>query len=154
MLATRKTEVRVSYRADWMCETGWIHIILTYRNTYLSQTHFIIYIPVRLLTLLRDPYKQGDKLQSGYKHTVRCIKNWVNLQDQSMVSHDAKFSWSLVTSYVFQGTMLETILFSICINDLSDGIDGTPNKSADDTKMRRVLDIPVCCAAIQVTLTG
>lgn len=154
MLATRKTEVRVSYRADWMCETGWIHIILTYRNTYLSQTHFIIYIPVRLLTLLQDPYKQGDKLQSGYKHTVRCIKNWVNLQDQSMVSHDAKFSWSLVTSYVFQGTMLETILFSICINDLSDGIDGTPNKSADDTKMRRVLDIPVCCAAIQVTLTG
>lgn len=68
---------------------------------YLSQIHFIIYIPVRLLALLQDPYKQADKLQSGYKLTVRWIKTRLNFQDQSVMSHDAKFSWGLVTSYVF-----------------------------------------------------
>lgn len=61
------------------------------------------------------------------------LGKWTVRRAEGVVTSSTMSSWSLVTSYVPQGSIIAPIPLNIFINELD---DGTLRKLADDTKLR------------------
>jgi len=66
-----------------------------------------------------------------------------------MVTSGAKSIWRPVTRVVPKGSMLDPVLFIICINDLDVTAECTLCQFAEDTKLGGVADVPEGRAANQ-----
>ena len=80
---------------------------------------------------------------------VRQTVNWRNGRRQRVVVSGTESSWRVVSSGVPQALVLGTVLFSIFISDLDEGIECMVSMFADDTKLGGVADTPEDHAVIQ-----
>ncbi|PKU33623.1 rna-directed dna polymerase from mobile element jockey-like [Limosa lapponica baueri] len=73
---------------------------------------------------------------------VKWIENWLKDRAQRVLIRDTESSWRYLTSGAPQWSVLGPALFNISNNDQDEGMECTPSKFADDTKLGGVADTP------------
>ncbi|KAJ7416288.1 rna-directed dna polymerase from mobile element jockey-like [Pitangus sulphuratus] len=81
--------------------------------------------------------------------TVKWIKND---RSQTVVISGTGCNWRPVTNGIPQSSILGSVLFNLLISNVDEGVESLLSKFADDTKPRRVVNTPECCAALQKDL--
>lgn len=72
---------------------------------------------------------------------VQWMKTWLDDLIQSVLVKNPVSGWRFVRSGVPQGSVLETELFNVFINDVGSGFECTLNKFADDIQLSGVVDL-------------
>jgi ribonuclease P/MRP protein subunit RPP40 len=67
------------------------------------------------------------------------IENWLQDREQRVVMLGSSSRWIKVKSGVPQGSVLGSLLFLICINDIDEVVASKTLKFADDTKLYGVV---------------
>ena len=71
----------------------------------------------------------------------KVLKYFLTYRKQMVVLNEQSSSWRNVNAGVPPGFILETLLFSICINDLAEGLPSNTKHFADDTSPFSIMHV-------------
>ena len=97
-------------------------------------------------SLSRTSFLAKLEMNGFSERAIRGVENWLDYQAQGGVTSGAKPSWQTCTSGFSQGSVLGPRPFTVFMNTMSSGKDGTPRKSGDDTQ-REGRDSTLGCAS-------
>ena len=81
--------------------------------------------------------------------TVRWTENWLTSRAWMVLISSAESNWKPVASGVPQELVVGPILFNFFIKKLSEGIESSLSKFADDTKLGGLANMSEGCAVIR-----
>ena len=112
---------------DWRLDLGFgIDVIyLDYSKVFNSVSH------LRLISKLQAYSIRGNLL--------KWIKNFLIGRQQKVILNGSSSQWIEVTSGVPQGSELGPLLFILYVNNITDGVQSTSEKFADDSKLYRII---------------
>ena len=94
----------------------------------------------------------GDKRRIILSLDIKLDKIVVSDRRQRVVINGCNAEWIQVISWVPQESLLGSLLFLICTNDVDGGINSDINKLADDTKIGRLIRSDSDAIALQADL--
>ena len=134
------TNLLESQCMDWHLDSGFgIDVIyLDYSKVFNSVPH------LRLISKLQAYGIRGNLL--------KWIKIFLIGRQQKVILNGSSSQWIEVTSGVPQGSELGPLLFILYVNDITDGVQSTSEKFADDSKLYRIIQNPCDTDTLQQDL--
>ena len=89
-----------------------------------------------------------------YGETMNTLEDFRSDKKQRVVLNGQCLSWTDIRAGVSQGSILEPLLFLICINDLSDDIKSKCELFADDTSLFSVVMVLTLIMILRKLVNG